>query len=299
MDPCGGDAHRTKCQSVSGTNYNDSGLTQGATYYYAVSAVNAVGESANSFEVSATPYLPAKLAATVIGSAGSYGGTGNTIAKAFDNNLTTYYDAANASGDWAGLDLGTNQRITQITYCPRATWANRMVGGVFQGANVADFSSGVATLFTVSATPPHGVLTTQVITDPGSYRYLSRRFSDLLHIDDPEQSELMLRLSEPTLPYQTLGERERRRLQVLAYQVDGQHHQTGTGEQFLSRLARTPELRSELGELAGVLQARGNLRFRPIPGLEGVPLCLHASYGIREVLTAVGWLTSPELPASQ
>jgi superfamily II DNA or RNA helicase len=122
--------------------------------------------------------------------------------------------------------------------------------------------------------------------------YFSRRFSDLLHIDDPEQSELMLRLSEPTLSYQTLGERERRRLQVLAYQVDGQHHQTGTGEQFLSRLARTPELRSELGELAGVLQARGHLCFRPIPGLEHVPLCLHASYGIREVLTTVGWLTA-------
>ena len=117
--------------------------------------------------------------------------------------------------------------------------------------------------------------------------YFSRRFADLLHTDDPEQSELMLRLGEPTLSYPALDERDRRRLQILAYQVDGQHHQTGTGEQFLSRLARAPELRSELGELAGVLQARGNLRFRSIPGLEDVPLCLHASYGIWEVLTAV------------
>jgi hypothetical protein len=122
--------------------------------------------------------------------------------------------------------------------------------------------------------------------------YFSRRFSDLLHTDDPLQSELMLRLSEPNVSYHTLPERERRRLQVLAYQVDGQHHQTGTGEQFLSRLAQAPDLRSEFGELAAVLQARGNLRFRPIPGLESVPLCLHASYGIREILTAVGWLTA-------
>jgi hypothetical protein len=28
------------------------------------------------------------------------------------------------------------------------------------------------------------------------------------------------------------------------------------------------------------------------PGLEDTPLVLHASYGIREVLTAVGWLTA-------
>ena len=55
-------------------------------------------------------------------------------------------------------------------------------------------------------------------------------FQTCCTIDDPEQSELMLRLSEPTLSYQTLGERERQRLQILAYQMDGQHHQTGTGE---------------------------------------------------------------------
>jgi hypothetical protein len=102
----------------------------------------------------------------------------------------------------------------------------------------------------------------------------------------------MLHLSDAAVYYQTLDERSRRRLQVLAYQIDGQHHQKGSGEQFLSRLACAPDLRSELGELAGVLQARGNLRLRPIPGLDDVSLCLHARYGIREVLTAVGWLTA-------
>ena len=122
--------------------------------------------------------------------------------------------------------------------------------------------------------------------------YFGRRFSDLLHCDDPEQSDLLVRLSEPTVRYQTLSERERRRLQMLAYQVDGQHYQAGSGEAFLTRLSRAPEIYAELGELGGVLQARGNLRFRQVPGLTDVPLCLHASYGIREILTAVGWLTA-------
>ncbi len=79
---------------------------------------------------------------------------------------------------------------------------------------------------------------------------------------------------------------------MLAYQVDGQHHQTGSGETFLGRLSRAPEVYAELGELAQVFRARGSLRFRPVPGLTDVPLCLHASYGIREILTAFGWLTA-------
>jgi hypothetical protein len=134
-----------------------------------------------------------------------------------------------------------------------------------------------------------GLLTTPESSEEA---YFGHRFSDLLHDDDPEQTDLLLRVGGPAVSYQTLSDRERQRLQMLAYQIDGQHHQSGTGETFLGRLVGAPELRSELGELGGVLQARGNLRFRPVPGLEDVPLCLHAGYGIREILTAVGWLTA-------
>jgi superfamily II DNA or RNA helicase/HKD family nuclease len=134
-----------------------------------------------------------------------------------------------------------------------------------------------------------GLLST---TEGPEDEYFGHRFSDLLHYNDPEQIHLLTRISEPGVHYQTLTDGERRRLQMLAYQVDGQHHQTGSGEAFLTRLSQTPEIYAELGELGGVLQARSNLRFRPVPGLSDVPLCLHASYGIREILTAVGWLTA-------
>jgi hypothetical protein len=45
----------TQIAAPTDTNYMDTGLTNGTTYYYVVSALNAAGESANSTQVSATP----------------------------------------------------------------------------------------------------------------------------------------------------------------------------------------------------------------------------------------------------
>ncbi|HZI33923.1 MAG TPA: fibronectin type III domain-containing protein, partial [Candidatus Binatia bacterium] len=91
----------------------------------------------------------------------------------FDGNTNNFYDAANGTNDWAGIDLGsgTNGVVMQIKYWPRAGLAYRMVGGQFQGANVADFSSGVVTLFTVSSTPPDG-MNVQTVSNTNAFRYL-------------------------------------------------------------------------------------------------------------------------------
>jgi len=65
----GATSYHVKRSTTSGTNYNtlatpsvpsyaDLELTNGTTYYYVVSALNATGESANSIETNATPARP-------------------------------------------------------------------------------------------------------------------------------------------------------------------------------------------------------------------------------------------------
>ena len=157
---------------VTATSYLDTGLVDGTTYYYVVVATNSYGASADSAEASAVPMM--KFVGTIIGSPGSWSNLGNTITNVFDGNTNTYYDAVNGTNDWAGLDLGSgsNGVVMQIKYCPRAGLAYRMVGGQFQGANVADFSSGVMTLFTVGNAPPDGTMTVQAVANTNSFRYL-------------------------------------------------------------------------------------------------------------------------------
>ncbi|MEW9699759.1 cellulase family glycosylhydrolase [Paenibacillus sp. SI8] len=50
-----GGPYATIASGLSATSYTDTGLTNGTTYYYAVSSVNSVGESADSAPLSATP----------------------------------------------------------------------------------------------------------------------------------------------------------------------------------------------------------------------------------------------------
>lgn len=121
---------------------------------------------------------------------------------------------------------------------------------------------------------------------------LGRRFSDLLHFDEPERIDQLLQVSEARASYHVKAPRQQRLLQMLTYQIEAAGAQALSGEDFLARLTRYPELCDELGELAQVLSSRPLKPSTPIPGLEDVPLSLHGRYGIREILTSVGWLTA-------
>lgn len=165
-----GGPYTTIATNITSTSYTDSTVTAGKKYYYTVSAVNNGTETLNSAEVMLQ--YP-KLLGTVIGTSGSWNNSGNTIHKAFDGDLNTFFDGPRANDCWLGLDFGEGVRnvITQIKYCPRSNFEQRMIGGIFQGANKEDFSDAV-TLFTITTLPGSGTLTTVGVDNTSGFRYV-------------------------------------------------------------------------------------------------------------------------------
>lgn len=132
-----------------------------------------------------------------------------------------------------------------------------------------------------------------LVGEPGPEEdYFSRRAADLLHVDDPARLRVIAGLPDLLDRAEALDERERLLVQMLAYQVDGRHAQKGDAAAFLGRLAVHPPVVQELVELGRWLEAASHLPATPLPGLEDTALVLHSRYGIREILTAVGWLTA-------
>ena len=132
-----------------------------------------------------------------------------------------------------------------------------------------------------------------IVAEPGPEEdYFSRRFGDLLHVDDPQRLALMAAVSASQGHAPALDAKDALGVQMLAYQIDGRHEQAAGHEAFIERVERHPAIAAELVELSALLQARSTLSAKAVPGLEDTPLCLHAAYGAREVLTAVGWLTA-------
>ncbi len=144
--------------------------------------VEAVGpDFGTSTRITATAVFPPlpntsqQLTGLVIGSPGAWSnGAVDTKEKVFDGSLTTAYDALNGTGDWAGLDLGAgnNKVISAIRFCPRAGFIARMVGGVFQGSNTADFSGDPVTLASVAIVQATGVFTTVAVDQATIFRYV-------------------------------------------------------------------------------------------------------------------------------
>ncbi len=158
-------ARRKALESALGIEVEAVGLDYGVSSRALVSA-----------PIPAGPNTRFPMTGTVIGTTGAFGNSANTRDKVFDGNTGTYFDAPTSDGAWAGIDLGSgNERmITAVRFYPRSGWSGRMLGGLFQGSNSADFSNAV-TLAAVVNTPVEGVFTTFAIS-AGSFRYL-RYFS--------------------------------------------------------------------------------------------------------------------------
>ncbi len=119
-----------------------------------------------------------KLTGTPIGSiysysSGSASSTQNTKAMAFDGDNSTYFAAWEQSMGWVGLDLGTPHVISRIVFRPRSSsdGPQKMLLGVFEGANREDFMDGVP-LHLIADTPQSGTSTSVSVAVTRGFRYV-------------------------------------------------------------------------------------------------------------------------------
>lgn len=121
-----GGPYATIATNVGNVSYTDTGLANTSNYYYVVSALNSLGESANSGQVSATPvaFFQVNSGGGAVGSftsdanysGGNASGTGNTIDTSAVTNPApqAVYQSerwGNNTYTFTGLLSGTNYKV--------------------------------------------------------------------------------------------------------------------------------------------------------------------------------------------
>src|ERR1700728_2244914 len=151
-----GGPYNTAVASPTATNYTDTTVSNGTTYYYVVSAVNSAGQSANSAQASATPASPTANVTITINPAQTkaispyiyglnfYSGvTGAPPQLTFDraggNRWTAYNWESNAS------NAGSDYLYENDDYLSSSTVPAEAVRSFIAG----DQSNGLASLMTV------------------------------------------------------------------------------------------------------------------------------------------------------
>jgi len=109
----------TQIAAPTATNFTDAGLTNGTTYYYVVSALNAAGEGANSSQASAMPAAPASPPAAPTGFQATAGNAQVSLTWAASAGATSYHvkrSITNGSGyTQIAAPTATNYTDTGLT----------------------------------------------------------------------------------------------------------------------------------------------------------------------------------------
>ncbi len=146
------------------TSFTDSGLTNGTTYYYTITASNSAGTSAHSSEVHAAP---SGTAGTLLSqgqpaTASSLQAAGYPASNAVDGNTSTRWSSAFSDPQWLQVDLGATHSITQVVL----NWEN-----AYATAFAIQTSNDGTTWTTIYSTTT-GTGGVQTIPVTGSGRYV-------------------------------------------------------------------------------------------------------------------------------
>lgn len=149
---------------VGGFSSVVTGLSCDTDYHYRAYSTNLSGTGFGADQVFHTQTCPtvsasgdiqfSQVPAYQFGSVGSYLNSGNTYAKVFDNDVTTWWDSPLASGAYAGLDLKAPAEITHMRIAPRKGYTVRVFGITLQGSNVGTSTSNWTTIYSTPVFPP-------------------------------------------------------------------------------------------------------------------------------------------------
>jgi superfamily II DNA or RNA helicase/HKD family nuclease len=125
---------------------------------------------------------------------------------------------------------------------------------------------------------------------------LGKRIGALTHLDDPERLSLLARTATGEVVVDALDIRQQRVVTMLLAAVFGEKEVLRDLDAALARLLQQPALRSELGELATLLEDRAPNLPTVLSDLPQVPLQVHATYTRNEIAEAFGlkgggWIT--------
>nr|WP_276609476.1 cellulose binding domain-containing protein [Chengkuizengella sediminis] len=143
-----GGTYATIAAGVTSTNYTDTNVTNETTYYYVISAENAVGESGNSIEVSATPQSGVTIPGNPTGLTASAGDGEVNLSWNVESEADGYNvkRSTSAGGTYATIAAG----VTSTSYTDTSVTNDTTYYYVVSAENQAGESGNSAE---VSATP--------------------------------------------------------------------------------------------------------------------------------------------------
>jgi fibronectin type 3 domain-containing protein len=152
----------TQVAAPTTAGYSDSGVTNGTTYYYVVSAMNPAGESENSPQVSATPNIPRPLSPTILSA--TPGNAMVTLVWTVSTTATGYNvkRATTSGGPYTQLATATTTTYTDSSVTNGVTYYY-----VISAFNAGGESANSAEASAIPAIPVVPLAPTNLTATPG------------------------------------------------------------------------------------------------------------------------------------